>query len=357
MNNNIGDNSFNNSVQNNDINNQTEVNENSSTEISDNNLQCDIKERKKEPFSIPVLVFIILCSIIIGIVVLSNSNVFDKTPKNEDIVTSEKVEIDKLNNEKSSDIYGYALMSYMPNQSEIKDYYKIVELHKSGNDKVIQSYDAVIKNAIDQVNRISINNAKIINNKLYYQLFFNYSNNGISTYSNIMYIDLSNKELETVELLKIKPDCSNINNSINSYKIYNDYIFYSTHESEDNYYKYDITTKETEESSKEEYDSIVEEIDSNYSLNGKYYYKGKEIKVNNLNEIVYNNDVIYTSPNKGLSLYYSFNDDLIFSELSDCEEKSCDTIKYYRLDIDTGEIEEIDYNKTMVFTTKIWYKK
>lgn len=340
---------------NNDLNNQIIQDENTIKKAND----------KKKLFSTPVLIFLIICSFLIILVGLSYTNLFDSFIKkdnsssNNDVKSVDKLEEDKSKDKVDDNVYGYSIMSYIPNDKSWKEYYKIVELHKNDEDKEIVNYDAIVRNAIGSINKIGIDTIKIIRNRLYYQLYYNLDDSGNNTYSNIMYIDLESDQKNVVELLNKKEDSKVDGKTIFHYKIYDNYVYFSTHEKENNYYKYHIYSKKEEASSKAEFDSIKEELNRDYVLNDrskKNYYNGKEIYVKNLNDIIYDNKVIYTTEEKGLTLYYPIDGNIIFSELSDCIKISCDTIKYYKINLDDLKKEEIDYNSNKIFTQSIWYK-
>lgn len=330
------------------------------TSIDSNNIMNnDSKEKKnkKKLVSLPILIFIIICIfIIIGIFVLD----YIKENKEKDIPINSNNSTNKPSNvikKDNSNIYGYAILSYRPEDS-LKEFYKIVELNNKEGDKTLISYDVSIRDAVNQPRNIDTYSAKIVNNKFYYILNYNLTVDGLYTYNSIMCIDLNSEEKVPYEVFNWKQDLTTIKKIITDFKVTNDYIYFSTGDS-NLFYKYDFSTNEVLESTSQEFSKIKGKEDNKYKRlnNIKKYYYGKEIYVENNNKLIYDDKIVYTAPESALTLYYSFYGDIVISEGYNCENISCDTIKYFKLDITSGEKQELDYNSRQIFSQIIWHKE
>lgn len=317
-------------------------------------------ENKKKIISLPIFIFIIVGIFLILFILFFDFK--DNKKKNEipnvNSSSNSDNKTDNIVNKQESDIYGYTFLSYIPDDDSWKEYYRIVELHKNSADKILASYNTDIKNSINQIRNINVNSAKIINNKIYYQLYYNSSNNGIMTYNNIMCIDLDSEDKIPYEVFNWKQDEANYKKSIKSFKVTYDYIYFSTIDST-LFYKYSFDSKEVEESSEEEFNKIKEKIDSNYTRlnNPRNYYRGAEAYIEDNNKLIYDGKTIYSGTNSVLTIYYSFSGKLIFSEGTDCENISCDTIKYYNYDFTSNGKQEIDFNTNQIFSQIVWLNK
>lgn len=274
---------------------------------------------------------------------------------------SENKPNDEINEElqkKEDDVYGYALMSYLVGDGSSREYYRIVELHKNDKDKVLVSYDTNGYHSIDKPNRIG--RIKIIKNKLYYQLYYNSDDFGILTYNNIMYIDLNSDKKEPVELLNWKQDSYNYTNTLGNFKITDDYVYFNTRDFS-KYYKYNIKTKETTTINESDYELIKEQLEINNEMTyqDKIYLNGKELVLDHQKlELVYDGEVIYKSKaDVGIiELLYSFENDIVINEGSDCFGYGCNTSKYYKYNADKKAMEEIDSTKNQLYSKDILYK-
>lgn len=341
----------------------------------DNNLNTDFNQKvnKKKKYLIPLfIVLLIVCVAAIGLFLTSDSSNSNRSKKtntanNSNKKEDQKVQVDDKNeeNDKEDDdidvVLGYSILSYSQDDGSGKSYYKIVELHKKEENKDIVSYEGFTHNAIGKVNKIDVYKASIVDNKLYYQLHFNSDEYDINTYSSFMCIDLSVDNPVPVEILSTK-DFSNEKRRIVTYKVYGDYLYYLTLESKDSYYKYNMTEKKEEMSSEEEFESIKLFSDSNYehiigSDDKKRYFKGKSLYVNDNNKIIYDGEIIYTAQGSNIALYYPMDDNIIFSETQKCDGNGCSPFKYYKLNIETHEKEEIDYFTNKIYSQVTWYKK
>lgn len=266
-------------------------------------------------------------------------------------------EINKELQEIENDVYGYATMSYLPGDGSFREYYRIVELHKNSEDKILASYDINKNNSIDKPNRIF--GLKKIKDKLYYQLYYNSTDSGILTYNNIMYIDLSSDKKEPVELLNWKQESDNYNNTLRNFKITDDYVYFNTIYYQ--YYKYNIKTKETTIINESDYELIQEqqEINNEILSQDKLYLNGKELVLDHQKlELVYDGKVIHKSKSDvgSIQLLYSFEDDIVIHEWSDCFGQGCNTSKYYKYNVDNKTMEEIDSTKNQLYSKSILYK-
>lgn len=326
--------------------------------ISNNsNVSEEPAKKKKKMISLPVLIFIIIGAIAIIFIIISDikdskDKVIPKINQGD-----KKTTINNEENSQSSDIYGYSILSYIPDDNSWKEYYRIVELHIKENDKTLASYDGNVKNAINQIRNINVNSAKIVNNKLYYQLYYNSSNNGITTYNNIMCIDLTSDDKIPYAVFEWKQDEINSAKAIKGFKVTYSYIYFSTNDPA-LFYKYNFNSNEIEESNEGEFNKIKEKTDNKYTRlsTPMNYYREKEIYVEDNNKIIYNGETLYSAPNSILSLYYSFSDNIVFSEGTDCVNISCDTIKYYTYDFTSNSKHEIDFNNNQIFSQVIWHK-
>ncbi|MBQ9072657.1 MAG: hypothetical protein IJY25_05825 [Bacilli bacterium] len=302
----------------------------------------------KKNILITILVIIVFC--------LGGYLVYDKLSlnsndnnNNNDIIQNE----DKVQSEEKNDVYGYAIMEWLPGDGTSNEYYRIVELHKNSNDKTLASYDVTHKNSINKVN--SIENLKIVKDKLYYKINYNADMNGISTYSSIMYIDLNDSNKQVNELISWKPENLDDSRKIQTFEASEDYIYFCTiNETLEgiSYYRFDINNKKIETSTKDEFYSVEE---NNNPLEDKIYIDGKEVVINeNATELIYDGKVVYISQNM-IRLYYSFNNEIIFEEMSDCHSFGCDTIKFYKYEPVTETITEMNRQSDPIYFIKAIY--
>ena len=245
--------------------------------------------------------------------------------------------------EDDADVYGYAFVSRLANDGTGNEYYRILELHKDGDDKILATYD--VENNSTDLNVYRFNK---INDKLYYELDYSSfdSKNNIIYDSRIMYIDLTSNKKEPVELMKWKQK----DTAMLSYEINGDYAYLTIRDDnahDTKYYKYDIKTKETYSITKSEHDLIYESkepINENSERIDRIYVKGKELVFNyQKNELVYDGEVIY-KPTGDASIIsqYTFSGDIVIKEYSDCGGYGCYTTKHYKYNVDSKTMEEID---------------
>lgn len=306
--------------------------------------------RKKKKLNVFLIIFLLIFSTLFFTLYFC----YDKLISNNNINTNVMSD-SKMNNDDSEkiplsdDIYGYANMYYYPADGSFKEYYRIVELHKNSKDVVLASYD-VLKNTVGKVDKIGF--AKIVDNKLYYQLYYSSISNGLQfTYNNIMYIDLNSNKRKPVEILNWKKD--EYSKTLRDYKITSNYIYFDTLGYE--YYKYDLSNKKFISITESEFSEINDEQDRNFSYPDKYYLNGKELYIDKENlELIYNGEKIFKSNGVSINLFYSFDGDIAIRETTDCEGYSCNS-KVYKYNFDTKTMEEVDLRKNQLFTMSIFY--
>lgn len=282
-----------------------------------------------------------------------NTNInIDKDAEIEDNITNIEDEKDtQINNEKD-DIYGYALMSYMPADGSFKEFYRIVELHKNSADIILAKYDVMKRDSVDKPNRIY--GMKIINNKLYYQLHYSSTESGILTYNNIMCIDLASNDKLPIEILNWKKDENHYNDTIRDYKITDNNIYFNTLNYD--YYKYNINSKESMAITETEYNSIIEKNDNYNTDIDELYVDGKKVSVDKVNkELLYDSKIVYSSKEGPIELLYSFDNKIVISEAYNCTEVSCD-IRYYEYDVENNTMKQIDFASNQLYGTEVYYK-
>ena len=324
---------------------------------SNNNLENSVPKKNKKLISLPVLIFIII-GIIMIVGLLAYDYIKDRNSKEKPVVNENTNDTSTIVKEdiEEDNTYGYAILSYKPENS-FNEYYRIVELNRNGVDNIVASYDISIKDAVEKVRSIDTYSAKIVNDKFYYLLNYNLTSNGISTYNILMCIDLTEEIKTPVEVFDWKQDIENVKKVIKDYKVTYDYIYFSTNDSS-LFYKYNITSEKIEESNEEEFNKINEKEDTKFKRLKvpKLYYKDKEIYIDSNKRLIYDGKEVYSSSAVGLTLYYSFNGDVVISEGYDCENISCDTIKYYKINLDTLTKQELDYNSYQIFSQIVWHK-
>jgi len=287
--------------------------------------------------------------------ILENS----QNPDEETNVSSQQTNDNNTNTQQikensKNDIYGYSLLSYTPADGSFKEYYKIVELHKNNSDNILVSYDVNKQNSIDKVNRIY--GLKIIGDKLYYQLHYNSTDNGILTYNNIMCIDLSSNNKEPFEILNWKQTEQNYNKSIRDFKVLDNYIYFNTIEYE--YYKYDINTKKVSVTTENDYENVIE-INSNYKKgNNKIYIDGKELKIDDTaTKLIYDEKLLYAVTNGSLSLNYSTAGEILFSETKNCNKQFCEEYNEYKYDLNTNQTVNMNHATWFGYGMETLYKQ
>jgi len=303
-----------------------------------------------------IIVIALLVIVIVGLIgyICYDKGVFGKKEsKNNNENTNEETNEQSQKGEEN-DIYGYAFMEleYLPSDSSGNESYRILELHKNSEDKVLVSYDVNKKDSIDRVN--GVGNLKLVNDKIYYQLYYSSEENGIFTYNNIMYIDLSSDKKEPIELLNWKQDSNNYEKTLSDFKITDDYVYFNTIGCE--HYKYNIKTKELTTITETDFETIKEQQNPNDWTIDKLYLNGKELLIDDINlELIYDGKTIYKSNADDINLLYSFNGDIIINEFTFLEDFEYD-IKHYKYNFSKQIMEEIDPQTNQMFTKVIWYR-
>ena len=311
-----------------------------------------------------IIIFLIVCIFVALAAGLFGGYKYYELKKNDDNNEESNSNNDDLQENKEDDVYGYAQWSYNFNDGSFKKNYKILELHKNSKDKVLVSYDA--NAGADNLNSVDI--GKIIKDKLYYRLPYNYTDSSIITYSKIMYIDLKSEKKEPVELLSWKKD---YDMSLINYKISDDYVYFNTWHNL-HFYKYNIETKEFIEISQSDYDSITDDNnlidllrDQEFIKNESYdrdkiYINGKKLVLDHRQlQLIYDGEIIHKSNSEVeyISLFYSLSDEIIIQEQSDCNKVyGCNISKFYKLNLDSKMLEEIENPKNQLCTKRILYK-
>lgn len=303
-----------------------------------------------------IIIFLIVCIFVALAAGLFGGYKYYELKNNDDNNEESNSNNDDLHENKEDDVYGYAQWSYDFNDGSGKSIYKIVELHKNSEDKVLVSYEVNGENTVDNLNSMVI--GKIINGKLYYELRYYYKYSTIFSYSKLMYIDLTSEKKEPVELLSWKKD---YDMRLINYKITDDYVYFNTWRNL-HFYKYNIKTKEFIEINQSDYDLINEQHVIKYeALNQeKFYIAGKELLLDHEKfELIYNNELIHKSNSdvEFISLFYSLRDEIIIQEQSDCNKVTgCNISKFYKFNLDSKMLEEIENPKNQICTKIILYK-
>lgn len=309
---------------------------------------------------IPTVIVIFLCAIVIGYSLFAKSS----------------------SDSSASGVYAYNMISYINGDVDI------IQLHKDGENEVIFSCSA---NKNDY--SCATPNIKILNNKLYFERYYEDGNN---VYDSIGYINLADKEHEVHEIIRYNEDSQ----YFFDYVVINNYLYYIVGNDEDiatgQLVRYDMTTKDSKnydvnetigsleiyndriygrnsfddeyaycfsinadgydfkELSLEEYQQIGDKFQSSeyvdYEDSSKKYfmYENDKIELNNeTNEIWYKDELIYSGKNGHKVELLTMDDDgLVFSEYLDDLDEDMET-KYYVYKFDDASVfaaDDIYYN-------------
>lgn len=292
----------------------------------------------------------------------SNNKNNDKTEVEEDSnIDNNTSDNNQQNNEKEEekdDIYGYAYMSYMANDGTFTRKYKIVQLHKNQDNKVLANVQSDAQNGPNTENEIR--DLRILNNKLYYIVGY-YGEGVLDNYSKLMSINLDDEDYSYQEILSTKDSqaFSETCRGITSATIRNDNIY--IHNRCGHFYQYDISTKEFQVIKSDDYPSGYDPSES-YRVttgNDRLYINGKEFILDkNKNELTYDGKQIYKSKSTDYlsGLNYLSDNEIIFSECIAFEqnEAACER-KYLKYDLSTNTVDLMD-NQQPTYYMRILYK-
>jgi len=271
--------------------------------------------------------------------VVSNKDKNDSINDNNEGLNQNDIEFNK------EDIYGYGIVSYY-GYDATKSYFKIVEFHKNSEDLILVSND---KNT--EIWDFDIDVQK---NRLYFGIDSGYA------YSEVMYIDLDTPNREKVKVFDTKQvGTTNCKGNIRNIEVTSENIYFRNRCNEA--FKYEISTNTFHKIEDNESLSISKNLDSEYSMGDinfeRLHIEGKELVLDRTTkEITYDGKVIYTSTTNYINLQYTFEDDIVISERTNCNEVGCNTFKYYKYNFNDEKMIELDITKNEIYSKEIYYK-